>query len=149
VVDYTSFVIANGILIAELAMASCLVLGGFLARSGRIRLHAYLQSTVVLGNVPVILVWMLPAYLTYVVPALPGELDQPYYWVPTLMLALGLVVEVLGAYVIVVAGTNWLPERFRFRQYKLWMRTVLVLWWVVLLTGIATYYLWLVAPASS
>lgn len=147
--DYSSVAIADLVLAIELAMAASLLLGKFVVRSGRIRLHAYMQSAVVLGNVPIVLVWMLPAYLAYVWPGIPGELAQPYYWVPTVMLALGLALESLGVYVILVAGTNFVPERFRFRRYNLWMRTVLVLWWVVLLAGIATYYVWFVTPVSS
>jgi hypothetical protein len=40
------------------------------------------------------------------------------------------------------AGTNILPQRFRFTRYKLWMRSAVVLWWLVLLLGLATYGRW-------
>jgi len=93
--------------------------------------------------------WMLPAYLTNVWPSLPGELAQPFYLFPTLMLIVGALVEALGIYVLLVAGTNLVPERLRFRRYKLWMRTVVVLWWTVLLAGIATYYVWYVSATGS
>jgi hypothetical protein len=106
----------------------------------------HLQSFVVLANLPIAAAWMLPPYLTYVWPGLPGDLGQPFYLYPTLMLAFGAAVEALGIYVVLVAGTNWVPERLRFRRYKLWMRTVLGLWWVVLVLGVATYYYWVVAP---
>src|SRR5712691_11391197 len=33
------------------------------------------------------------------------------------------------AYILLAAGTSVLPEKFRISKYKLWMRTVLVLWW--------------------
>lgn len=147
--DYTSTIAADVVLGVEVAMAVALVVGMFVVRSGRVKWHMYLQSAIVLGNVPIVLVWMLPAYLQYVWPGIPGELGEPFYWVPTVMLALGILLESLGAYVILVAGTNLVPERFRFRRYKLWMRTVLVLWWVVLLSGLATYYVWFVTPVSS
>jgi uncharacterized membrane protein YozB (DUF420 family) len=148
VIDFNSTALADVFLVAEVAMAAALILGMFLIRAGHVRVHAYLQSAIVLGNVPIVLVWMLPAYLQNVWPDIPGELSSPYYWVPTVMLVLGLVVEALGAYVILVAGTNVVPERFRFRRYKLWMRSVLVLWWAVLLTGVATYYVWFVGGPS-
>ena len=35
-----------------------------------------------------------------------------------------------------------LPEKFRFTNYKVWMRTLVVLWWVVLALGTATYARW-------
>jgi hypothetical protein len=37
-----------------------------------------------------------------------------------------------------------LPEKLRITKYKVWMRTVLALWWVVLLLGMATYARWYV-----
>ena len=136
--------IATAVLFVELAFAALLLVGMFLVRRGHVRWHAILQSTIVLGNVPIVAAWMLPQYLTSVWPGIPDELGQPFYLFPTLMLVAGAVVETLGVYVILVAGTNLLPERFRFRRYKLWMRTVLGLWWIVLLCGVSTYYFWFV-----
>lgn len=136
--------IATAVLFVELAFAALLLVGMFLVRRGHVRWHAILQSTIVLGNVPIVAAWMLPQYLTNVWPGIPDELGQPFYLFPTLMLVAGAAVEALGVYVILVAGTNLLPERFRFRRYKLWMRTVLGLWWIVLLCGVSTYYFWFV-----
>jgi hypothetical protein len=134
-------------LVLEIGFAVALLVGQLLVRRGRVRLHAYLQSTIVLANIPVVAVWMLPAYLAYVLPGIPGELTEPFYLFPTLMLVAGVTVETLGVYVILVAGTNLLPERLRFREYKPWMRTVVVLWWAVLLAGAATFYVWYLAPS--
>lgn len=133
----------------EIAAGVLLVIGLFLVRSGRVRLHAYLQSTIVLVNLPVILLWMVPSYLRNVLPYLPAGLPTPYVWVPTLMLCVGAAAEALGVYVILVAGTNWVPERLRFRRYRLWMRTVLGLWWSVIVLGLLTYYVWYVSPTYS
>jgi hypothetical protein len=126
-----------------------LIVGMLLVRAGHVRLHAYLQSSVVLVNIPVVLVWMLPSYLANVLPGLSSGWSMAFYWVPTLMLILGVSAEALGAYVILVAGTNWLPERWRFRRYKVWMRTVLGLWWSVLVLGLLTYYVWYVSPTGN
>ncbi len=133
---------ADAVLLFELAVGLLLILGMLVVRGGHIRLHMYIQGSMILVNIPVVLVWMVPEYLRYVVPGLPGALAQSVYWVPTLMLAAGAVAEALGIYILLVAGTTLLPERWRFRNYKAWMRTELILWWAVLLTGVATYYLW-------
>jgi len=45
---------------------------------------------------------------------------------------------------VLSAGTKALPEKLRITKYKAWMRSVLVLWWVVLLLGMATYTRWYV-----
>lgn len=123
-------------------MAVVLLAGMFVVRRGRIRAHMLMQSSVILVNLPIVLTWMVPQYLEYVLPGIPGELDQPYYFVPTIMLIIGGLAEGLGVYILLVAGTNLLPERFRFRRYKTWMRTELALWWGVVVTGLTTYYVW-------
>jgi hypothetical protein len=41
--------------------------------------------------------------------------------------------------ILLAAGTNVLPHKFRVNEYKLWMRSLLVLWWLVRLLGLATY----------
>lgn len=140
---------ADAVAVIELGMAVALLAGKFVVRRGRIRLHLYLQSTVVLANLPVILWWMLPRFASEVLPGLPGEFLAWFYLVPTVAGALGGVAEALGVYILLVAGTTFLPERWRFRNYKRWMRFELVLWWAVVVLGLlifATWYLW---PAPS
>jgi uncharacterized membrane protein YozB (DUF420 family) len=136
------------LLALELVLASLLVVGWVLVRLGHVRAHRAIQSTIVLANIPIVIATMLPPYLAYGMPSGAGQLSQSFYLYPTLMLAAGALAEVLGVYILLVAGTNWIPSRFRFRRYKLWMRTELGLWWVVLLAGIATYYYWWVAFPS-
>lgn len=130
----------------ELAIATLLGVGWLLVRLGHVRAHRAIQSSMVLVNIPVVLVAMVPYYLQNVAPGLPGALGQEFYLFPTLMLVAGGVAEALGIYILLVAGTSLVPERFRFRRYKLVMRTELGLWWAVVLVGIATYYVWWVQP---
>ena len=55
---------------------------------------------------------------------------------------LGTVTEIGALYILLAAATNILPRRFRMTRYKQRMRSVLVLWWLVLLLGLATYVRW-------
>ncbi|MCI4331525.1 MAG: hypothetical protein L3K19_06730 [Thermoplasmata archaeon] len=128
----------------EVGIALALLGGMFLARRGYIRAHMIVQSSMVLVNIPVVLAWMVPQYLEYVLPDVGSELSNQFYWVPTLMLAAGIAAESLGIYILLVAGTNLVPQRLRFRRYKLWMRTELILWWSVVTLGLSTYYVWYV-----
>jgi len=41
-----------------------------------------------------------------------------------------------------------LPEILRFKNYKLWMRATLALWWVVVFLGVGTYYVWYVQAST-
>jgi len=129
-------------------MAAMLVGGMFLVRRGHVRLHRILQSSVILVNLPIVLAWMVPQYLANVLPDLPSELEEPYYLLPTIALAAGAAAELLGLYIILVAGTNWVPERYRFRRYKLWMRTEISLWCAVVALGLAIYVVWYVVPPA-
>jgi hypothetical protein len=135
---------SDAVVLVEIAIALLLIAGMFLARAGRIRAHMYLQSSMVLVNIPIVLLWMVPSYLEYVLPGIPAEIREPFYLFPTVMLILGGLAEAIGVYVILVAATNWLPERLRFRNYKLWMRSELLLWWGVIVFGFTTYYVWYV-----
>ncbi|MCI4365155.1 MAG: hypothetical protein L3K10_03725 [Thermoplasmata archaeon] len=132
------------VLVAEVVIAVLLIVGMFLVRRGHIRAHMYLQSSMVLVNIPIVLSWMVPEYLKYVLPGIPAEIGEEFYLVPTVMLVLGVAAEALGVFIILVAATDWIPERWRFRRYKVWMRTELGLWWGVLLFGFTTYYVWYV-----
>jgi uncharacterized membrane protein YozB (DUF420 family) len=139
---------ADLVLVLEVGIAVTLLIGMFVVRRGHVRLHAYIQSSMVLVNIPIVLIWMAPHYWTSVLPDLPREFSGAFYLLPTIMLVAGVAAESLGVYILLVAGTNWLPERFRFRRYKLWMRTELVLWWCVVLAGISTYYVWYLTQAT-
>jgi uncharacterized membrane protein YozB (DUF420 family) len=136
--------VADLILLLEIAMGIGLLIGAFLARTGRFGQHAVCQSIIVLLNLAVIALTMIPSFIVHVVPRLPAKLNKAYYALATTHAALGSVTELAGLYVLLVAGTNLLPEKLRFTQYRAWMRCVLVLWWVELLLGIATYTRWYV-----
>jgi uncharacterized membrane protein YozB (DUF420 family) len=133
---------ANLILVLELAMGAGLIVGAVLARRRRFRGHAWCQSIIVLLNFGVIVVTMIPSFVTHVSPKIPLRLGKSFYALPTAHAALGTVTEIGGLYVLLAAGTNVLPQKFRITRYKLWMRTLLVLWWVVLVLGFATYVRW-------
>jgi hypothetical protein len=134
-------------LLLEISMGVGLLLGALLARLRCFRAHAVCQSLIVLLNLAVIVLAMIPSFRVHVSPKIPLKVGKPYYALATAHAALGTITEIAGLYILLAAGTSVLPERFRITNYKLWMRTVLVLWWVVLLLGFATYARWYV-PAT-
>jgi uncharacterized membrane protein YozB (DUF420 family) len=135
---------ANVILLLEIVMGVGLLIGALLARRRRFRAHAWCQSAIVLLNLAVIVLVMIPSFRAHVSPQIPLKLGKPYYALATAHAVLGTIAEIAGLYILLAAGTSVLPETFRITNYKLWMRTVLVLWWVVLLSGLATYARWYV-----
>ena len=135
-------------LVAHIAMGLALLLGMVLARRKRYRAHKYCQSSVLLLNLPLIAFIMFPSFRQQVQPQLPGSLGDSYYAVATLHAVAGTVAQLLGLYILLVAGTKLLPRRLRFRRFKVWMRTELAVWWAVVFLGIGLYYVWYMAPTA-
>jgi uncharacterized membrane protein YozB (DUF420 family) len=135
---------ADLVLALEIAMGVGLLVGARLARKGCFRQHAWCQSAIVLLNLAVVVVMMIPSFRVQVLPRIPAKLGKAYYGLATTHAALGTVTELAGLYILLSAGTSVLPEKLRITKYRAWMRTVLVLWWLVLLLGLATYTRWYV-----
>jgi uncharacterized membrane protein YozB (DUF420 family) len=135
-------VAADVVLVSEIAMGSALIAGAVLARRKRYRLHAWCQSAVVLLNLLPVALFMMPSYWHAVVPGLVKHIGRSYYWLATVHGVLGIIAELLALYIVLGAATNILPASLRPVRYKLWMRSALALWWLVLLLGVTTYVRW-------
>ncbi len=134
-------------LLVQLTMGLALIFGASLARRKRFREHGACQAAVMVLNLVMIALVMSPSF-RQIRPQLPGGLRESYYAVASAHAALGTLAELLGLYIVLVAGTNLIPRRLRFQRWKPWMRTELVLWWIVVLFGVGTYYVWYMAPAG-
>ena len=133
-------------LVVQLIMGLALIAGVLLAKQKRYTAHGICQTTVLLLNLLMIGSVMWPSFQQQVKPALTKVFHKWYYAVATIHAALGIAVELLGLYIVIVAGTHVLPQWLRFKHWKLWMRTELVLWAIVLVSGVGTYCAWYVAP---
>ena len=137
---------ADANLVVQLAMAAALVAGVILAKQKHYKAHGICQSTVLLLNLLMIGLVMLPSFRRQVSPQFHRVLHNSYYAAPMVHAALGITAELLGLYVVLVAGTNVLPAWLRFRNWKRWMRAEFVLWLIVVVSGVGTYYAWYIAP---
>ena len=133
-------------LVVQLIMGLALIAGVLLAKQKRYTAHGICQTTVLLLNLLMIELVMWPSFQQQVKPALSKVFHKWYYEAATIHTILGIAAELLGLYIVIVAGTNLLPRRLRFTRWKLWMRTELVLWAIVLVSGVGTYCAWYVAP---
>ncbi len=133
---------ADLVLVLEACMGIGLVAGAFLARRRRYRAHAWVQSTIVLVNLALVVVTMVPSLRVQILPAAPAKWVRPHYLVAIAHGTLGALVQSAGLYVLLSAGTSLLPPSLRLTRYKPWMRALLVSWWIVLLLGLATYLRW-------
>jgi uncharacterized membrane protein YozB (DUF420 family) len=133
-------------LVVQFVMGAALTAGALLAKRKCYKAHGICQTTVLLLNLLMIGLVMWPTFRQQVKPTLPKVLHKWYFAAPTIHAVLGSTAELMGLYIVVVAGTNILPEWLRFKDWKRWMRAELTLWFIVVLTGMGTYYLWYVAP---
>ena len=128
----------------QIAMGVALISGAFLARAKRFAAHSICQIVVLVLNLVPICFLMWPSFHSHVLPRLPKRLGKRFYAVATIHGFLGVLAEILGLYIVLVAGTRILPEAWRLKRWKLWMRIELALWWIVLLMGAVTYFVWYV-----
>jgi uncharacterized membrane protein YozB (DUF420 family) len=133
-------------LVVQLVMGVALVAGAYLAKRKCYKAHGICQTTVLLLNLFMIGLVMWPSFHQQVEPVLSRSLHRWYYEAAIVHAVLGTTAELLGLYIVLVAGTNVLPHWLRFKHWKWWMRAELVLWAVVLFSGAATYFAWYVAP---
>ena len=133
-------------LVVQLIMGTALLAGAHLAKQKRYKAHGICQTSVLLLNLVMIGLVMWPSFQEQVKPALSKVLHKWYYEAAAIHAVLGIAAELLGLYIVIVAGTDVPPQWLRFKRWKLWMRTELVLWAIVLISGVATYCAWHVAP---
>jgi uncharacterized membrane protein YozB (DUF420 family) len=133
-------------LVVQVIMGVALIAGSLLAKRKRYTAHGICQTTVLLLNLLMIGWVMWPSFQQQVRPAFPNVLHKWYYAVATIHAVLGVTAELLGLYIVIVAGTSALPQWLCFKDWKRWMRTELMLWFIVVLTGVGTYYAWYIAP---
>lgn len=133
-------------LVVQIVMEAALMAGLLLAKRKRYTAHGICQTAVLVLNLLMIALIMWPSFQHQVRPALPRVLHRWYYAAATIHALLGMMAEVFGIYIVAVAGTNALPPQLCFKDWKRWMRAELILWSIVFLTGLGTYYAWYIAP---
>ena len=117
------------------------LLGGMaLARGGRYRAHGMCQSAGFVLAVVMTALWMIPAFHAIHADALARGVVNRVTLAVAAHVVVGTGALLVGAWVVLVAGTPFVPARLRFSSYKRWMRTLLTLWWIAILLGVAIYY---------
>lgn len=132
--------------VVQLVMGAALIVGAIVAKQKRYRAHGACQTGVLLLNLWMIALTMWPSFREQVVPHRLKILRSRYYTIAAVHAALGLTAELLGLYIVLVAGTGLVPRSLRFKRWKRWMRIELALWFVALIGGIGTYYVWYIVP---
>lgn len=132
-------------LVLALLILAGLYVGFYFARKKLFRPHhAYMQTTMVLLNLVLILSIMVPAFYTFVI--LGGTTTGV---VGTLMIVhaiLGAITEGVALYLVAGEMTQIIPKQYRIKSLKPVMRATLALWTLVAFLGFGIYYFRYLAP---
>ncbi len=128
-------------LAAEFAILAGLSLGVFFARTGRIRAHQYTQTSMVLLNLTLSVLFMMGSFEHKVLPGLPGNLRTAFGAAAGLHGILGGVATLCSLYLL-LRMNRLLPARWRISHWKNLMRLTFGLYWATGMMGIVLYAVW-------
>src|SRR5438876_2964929 len=127
-------------LLVQLALGLLLLIGLLLARRSRFAAHGLCQASTLVVTLVMTAIWMAPAYHNNYGPEI-FKLGNRVTTAAAAHVVTGSVALLVGIYVVLVAGTPVIPKALRFTNYKAWMRTLIVIWWLALSLGVLTYWL--------
>lgn len=125
-------------LILILFSAVMFTIGWRLAVRKNFETHRWIQTTAAILNTIVVLSVMIASFIIYILPGIPGKLLEGTYGVTTVHAIIATLGLLLGVYVVLV-GNQILPKRYRFKNYKLFMRTSYTLYMLATLLGVIVY----------
>ena len=122
----------------QIGVAIMLAVGAVFAKFRWYRAHGICQSAAYLATLLTTALWMIPVFAKFYAPNLvkPGRDDL----IVTGHAALGTITLLLATWVVLVAGTSIVPTRWRFSNFRAWMRTLITLWWSTTALVIWTYW---------
>jgi uncharacterized membrane protein YozB (DUF420 family) len=130
-------------LIAQFVLLVGLSWGVLLARRGHYKAHQYLQTSMVLLNLVLVLSIMVRSFTREVAPGLPGNLKTWFGVISTVHVGFGLLAITCSVYLL-LRMNQLLPMKMRNENWKNLMRLTFGLYWIVGLFGLTLYYIWYV-----
>lgn len=136
-------------LVAQILLLVGLWIGFYYARTRQIPKHANMQTAMVMANLVFVFFVMIPSFYQYVI--LGGTTGGVVAQLMLLHGVLGLIAELSGVYLVLRMRTQFLPTRFRVRNFKLVMQGTLGLWTIIFVLGIGIYYYryWATRPVTA
>ena len=112
------------VLYAETGLAFGLLCGAGLAKLKKYAMHGWLQGLIVSANFILIGAAMRPSLMRYIES--PGQGIEKF--IVYAHASVGAIAELLGLYVVAAAGSGGSLKWLRLGNYKIWMRTALLVW---------------------
>ena len=125
-------------LVLILLTAVLFTIGWQLAAHKRYEAHRWVQTAAVTLNAGVVLLSMVTSFVEHILPGIPAKLLEGSYGITTVHALFGAVAVIFGVFVA-LRGNGLVPKAWRFKNYKLFMRTAYVLYMVSTLGGVILY----------
>jgi len=101
-------------------------------------IHRWVQTSAAIINASVVLVVMVGSFLGFTLPKISSHFVEPPIWIATVHACIGIVTFLFGMFVVLRAN-KLVPQAWRFKNYKLFMRTAYSLYMITTLVGVAVY----------
>ena len=130
-------------LVISLVVALLLTVGFLLARAGHYTAHRWVQTTAVCLNAILVGWMMILPFRDFVLPGIPGRLDERFYALTTIHGLIGFSALLFGVFVA-LRGNELVPSSLKFSDYKRFMRVAYGLYMLATLLGVLVYVTWFV-----
>ena len=132
-------------LVLVLISAVMFTIGWQLAVHKRYDIHRWVQTSAATINALAVLAIMVGSFWGFVLPALSTKWGQTVTTITTIHAAIGTVTFLLGVFVVMRAN-KLVPKAWRFRNYKLFMRTSYSLYMLTTFIGLVVYVITYILP---
>ncbi|MBO9312212.1 MAG: hypothetical protein J7456_02945 [Chloroflexus sp.] len=126
-------------LVGSILVALAFTVGAYLAVKGYYTAHRWVQTGAAATNLVLVFGVMIPSLLA-VSPDENLTLPTAAFVAMPAHEVIGTIAMLFGVYVVLV-GNEWLPLRWRFKNYKLFMRIAFALYLIATIVGVAVYVL--------
>ncbi|HSB89957.1 MAG TPA: DUF420 domain-containing protein [Anaerolineales bacterium] len=134
---------ADMTLTISLAVALLFTIGFLLARARHYTAHRWVQTSAAALNAILVGWMMILPFRDFVLPGIPGRLDERFYAITTIHGLVGGAALIFGVFVA-LRGNELVPASLKFRDYKRFMRVAYGLYMLATLIGVLVYLTWFV-----
>ena len=125
-------------LVLILISSTMFTIGWQLAVHKHYDIHRWVQTSAAIINSSAVLAIMVGSFWGFTLPHLPAKIGQTVTQVTTVHAIIGAITFLLGVFVVLRAN-KLVPKAWRFKNYKLFMRTAYSLYMLTTFIGIAVY----------
>lgn len=127
-------------LVLILISSTLLTIGWRVAVAKKYNIHHWFQTTAAILNAVVVILVMIASYYIHILPGVPRKLLEGDYAITTVHAVIGLAGLILGLYVI-TSTNRVLPKKWRFSNYKKFMRWSYSIYMFATFFGVIVYTL--------